>query len=243
MTPLFALLAAIVSAAFSGVVLARFLHSRQPAFAAWAVGLMIFAAAASFQAVGEAQGFSAATFRGFYLLGGVLGVVYLALGTIFLLAPRRVAYAVTAVLAVITLASVWSALTVAVNEKALATSAGVLGEAIERGTLLHVAAVVLNIVGSLVLIGGSAWSAWRFVRRSAPLDRVVCNVLLTAGAFVIAAGFSAAKVAGSGLDVLGLYELIGIGVMFSGFLALGRIRQRAAQPSTLRSANPPEGVR
>jgi tRNA A-37 threonylcarbamoyl transferase component Bud32 len=48
------------------------------------------------------------------------------------------------------------------------------------------------------------------------------NVLLTAGAFVIAAGFSAAKLAGGALDTLGLYEAIGIAVMFAGFLSIGR---------------------
>ncbi len=53
---------------------------------------------------------------------------------------------------------------------------------------------------------------------------MICNVLLTAGAFVIAAGFSAAKIAGGSLDTLGVYEAIGIAVMFAGFLSIGRFR-------------------
>jgi len=89
----FAAVASGLSAAFAVVVFLRFLRSRRPAFAAWTLGLLIFAGAAAFQAAGETGGWSPAVFRGFYLLGGVLGVIYLALGTVFLLAPRRVAWA------------------------------------------------------------------------------------------------------------------------------------------------------
>jgi hypothetical protein len=84
--------------------------------------------------------------------------------------------------------------------------------------------VVLNIAGTAVLAGGSAWSAWRLHRDRAGLDRVLCNVLLTAGALLIAAGFSAAKTVGSTLQTLGGYETAGMAVMFAGFLSLGRAR-------------------
>ena len=63
------------------------------------IGLFILALAAMFQAVGEARGFGQVTFRGFYLFGGVLGVIYLGLGTLFLLAPARVAWTCAAVIA------------------------------------------------------------------------------------------------------------------------------------------------
>ena len=99
----FAAVASGLSAAFAVVVFFRFRRSRRPAFAAWTLGLLIFAGASAFQAAGETGGWSPAVFRGFYLLGGVLGVIYLALGTIFLLAPRRVAWACAGLLAAITL--------------------------------------------------------------------------------------------------------------------------------------------
>ena len=61
------------------------------------------------------------------------------------------------------------------------------------------------------------------------IDRVICNVLLTAGALIIAVGFSAAKTVGIGnLDVLGAYEAAGIAIMFGGFLALGKVGVRRA---------------
>ena len=99
-----------------------------------------------------------------------------------------------------------------------------LGDAIAHGSPLQLGAVILNILGTVILVGGSGWSAYRLLRHRGGVDRVICNVLLTAGAFVIAAGFSAAKIAGGSLDTLGVYEAIGIAVMFAGFLSIGRFR-------------------
>lgn len=221
------------------MVLSRWQRTRRPAFAAWGAGLLIFAAAALTQALGESRGFSVPLFRAFYLLGGVLGVIYLALGTVFLLAPPRVARISAAALLVLTAVLAVDVAFVPVDAARLRTSAGVLGEAVTgHGNPVYVAAVVFNIVGTLVLCGGSAWSAWRFARTRAGLDRVVCNVLLTAGALLIAAGFSAAKAVGGTVATLGVYEAVGIAVMFAGFLALGRVGRSAPHRATLAEDGP-----
>jgi len=226
-----AVLASVVAAAFALVVAGRWAQSRRPAFAVWTIGLLVFSAAAAFQAAGEARGFTAVTFRGFYLLGGVLGVIYLALGTVFLMAPRRVAWWCAAVLAAVTAGLAIDAALIPVDDSQLSTAAGVLGGAIQHGTPLYVGVVFLNITGTAILVAGSAWSALRFARERSGIDRAVCNVLLTVGALVIAAGFSAAKTVGiSSLDDLGAYEAAGMAVMFAGFLSLGRV----GRPGTAR---------
>lgn len=232
-----AALAAVLSLLFAGVVGVRWLGSRRPAFAAWSIGLLIFAGAAGTQSLGEDGGFNAALFRIFYLLGGVLGVIYLALGTVYLLAPRRIGHICAALLGLLTVLVGIDAFLVPVDPAALGTPAGILGDAYAtKATPIHLAAVLFNIAGSLVLVGGSAWSAWRLARDRAGLDRVVCNILLTVGAFVIAAGFSAAKVTHGSLDTLGAYESVGIAVMFAGFLSLGRLGRAAPGKSTLASS-------
>jgi hypothetical protein len=116
---------------------------------------------------------------------------------------------------------------VPVDAAKLTTTAGVLGGAlVGHGTPLFVAAVIFNILGTVVLVGGSAYSAVRFIQSRAGADRVICNVLLTAGALVVALGFSLAKTVGGSLTQLGIAESIGIAVMFAGFLSLGRVGVR-----------------
>ena len=227
----FSALAALLAALFTADVGRRWLRSRRPAFAAWAAGLAIFAAAAAVQAAGEARGFGPGLFRAFYLLGGILGVAYLGLGTVLLLAPARWGRVAAATLLGLTLLAAVVVALAPVDAGRLHTSAGVLGDALSGRPAVptRALAVVLNIAGTIALVGGSAWSALRFVRTRAGLDRVLCNVLLTAGALVVAAGLSAGRLApdaAGGLSTLGAYEAVGIALMFAGFLTLGRVGAR-----------------
>ncbi|MGC1185317.1 MAG: hypothetical protein WBA31_09235 [Candidatus Dormiibacterota bacterium] len=230
-----AVVACLLGAAFSAFVWSRWWRSRRPAFAAWGTGLAIFAAAAFTQALGQSYGFSVPLFRAFYLLGGVLGVIYLALGTGFLLAPVRLVRVCAGVLVGLTLVLAVDAAVVPVDAAKLTTSAGVLGGAlVSHGTPLFVAAVTFNILGTLILAGGSAYSALRFIQSRASFDRVLCNVLLTVGALLVALGFSLAKTVGGSLGELGVFESVGAAIMFAGFLSLGRFgATEAARPEKL----------
>ncbi len=240
-------LAALLSFAFALVVAARWLRSHRPWFAFWSLGLLIFAAAAAAQSLGETQGFQdhVLLFRLFYLLGGDLGVIYLALGTLYLLVPRRVADLCALFLAVLTAVLAVDALVAPVSTAGLATPCGAFRGAFGSLAPVALAALIFNVVGTVVFAGGAAWSGWHFLREGTHLDRIVCNVLFTAGALVVAAGFSAAKISTatghctvSSLDYLGGYEAVGMAVMFAGFLALGGLRLRSPGRSNL----PREGV-
>lgn len=232
-------LAALLSLVFALTVGARWITRRRLPFACWGVGLLIFAAAAAAQSFGESHGFAdhVTVYRLFYLLGGALGVVYLALGTLYLMAPRRVAHAFALVLAAFTVVVAIDAFAAPIDPAKLTTAAGILGAAYRNAIPLQVAVVTFNIVGTVIFAGGAAWSGWRFIRRRAGLERIVSNVLLTAGALVVAAGFSAAKAAGAtSIDPLGGYEAVGVALMFAGFLAVFPVRATVSRESNLPSA-------
>ena len=228
---LLSVLAAVLSAAFAVVVGRSWVRTGRSAFLCWAAGLLIFSAAAVAQAVGQARGFDETTFRVFYLLGGILGVAYLALGTVHLMAPAGWARGATIGLLVLSVVAAVAVALAPVDTSQLGTSKGVIGDAFTGSStaLVRGLAAVLNAVGTLILVGGSGWSAWRFWRERRGIDRVVCNVLLTAGALVVALGLTVARLVGDaagGIAALGAFEAAGIGIMFAGFLSLGRVGVR-----------------
>lgn len=81
-------------------------------------------------------------------------------------------------------------------------------------------AALVNIVGSLVLIGGALQSAYSAWRRGGAASRLMANVLIALGAFIVAGA--------STLTRFHVYELfyvgqaVGVLVMFSGFLSAQR---------------------
>jgi len=90
--------------------------------------------------------------------------IYLALGTLYLLVPRRVADLSAVVVAALTAVVAVDAFMAPVNAASLATPCGVFGGAFSSVAPVALAAVVFNIVGTVVFAGGAAWSGWRFLR-------------------------------------------------------------------------------
>jgi hypothetical protein len=91
--------------------------------------------------------------------------------------------------------------------------------------------LVVNLGGSLLLVGGAAWSAWRAARAGAPRNRVTGLALIAAGAFIVAGGHSFAQSRGVYL-AQPLSEAIGIVVMFAGYLVIEARREPARAPQT-----------
>src|SRR5437867_9786788 len=94
----FPLAAALIAAAFAGVLWWRFASTRHPHQAVWAVALAMYATASFAMFLGVLSGWTTAEFRLYWLFGATLTVAYLATGEIYLLARRSVANAVLIVL-------------------------------------------------------------------------------------------------------------------------------------------------
>jgi hypothetical protein len=86
-----AFLATAVATLFAQATLVRFTRHHRPAERAWTIALALFALASAALATGVSTGWDDGTFRVFYLLGAVLSVPWLALGTVHLLARPAVA--------------------------------------------------------------------------------------------------------------------------------------------------------
>jgi len=230
------LAATLISAAFAITLWMQYRSKPRAYLAAWSVALAVYAVAASTEVLGAAGGWNPDLYRLYYYFGGITVVGVLALGTVFLLAPRfgRAALLVVVILAGIGLAGIIGArLQVSLLQTHEVPSVDTIR--LEHGLFNVVAlltAALLNIVGSVVLIGGALWSAYAAWRRGAAGSRLAANVLIAGGAFIVAGA--------STLTRFHVYELFYVGqafgvlVMFSGFLAA----QRAPRPATTLKAVP-----
>jgi hypothetical protein len=84
--------------------------------------------------------------------------------------------------------------------------------------------LITNLGGSLLLVGGAAYSAWKAARAGAQRNRVLGLAILAAGAFIVAGGHSYAQSKGVYI-VQPLSEAVGIVAMFTGFLVIEARRE------------------
>ena len=226
----FPLAAALVSGYFSWLLGVQFSSRRRPNVLAWAIALGMFSLASAAAAFGGVVGWSPITFRTYYLFGAVLNVPALALGTLYLLAPRRFAHGAALFLIVCSVAAAF------IVFNAELTMGGLETGGIPRGSEVLSEEVRLlsryfSIIGFLVVVGGALWSAVRLVRLHQPnLKRLaVANLLIALGTTVVALASEMARIATGSVEdlVFAVGLFVGVSVMFLGFL-----KTRPPQPSS-----------
>ncbi len=205
------LVTTLVSGAFAVAVAMEYARKRRPPQLAWAIGLLLFSVAAFMGFLARTGGATDLEYRLFYLFGAIANVAWLALGTVLIVAPR---YGRMALASVVALSAV-AAYAVFAYPVDIAVAVDT-GKGYPDGSLPRILAAIGSGVGSLVLIGGALWSAWVFLRRRDQGRRALANAIIAVGVFIAAAGGTAAFTGASG--ILELTNLIGVSVMFVGFL-------------------------
>ena len=206
---------AIVALVFAVVVVRQYREHRKTYQLMWAAGFAMFAVAAFAGYLARSGTTTDTEYRLFYLFGAILNVAWLSLGTLYLLAPRR--WADIALVAVVALSLVAAYAVTAVAVDLGAATAG--RPAYPNGSLARTLALIGSGLGSVVLIGGALWSAWTFLRRRHNGRRALANAIIAVGVFIVAFGGTAAFTGIGG--ILELTNLVGLSVMFAGFLLIG----------------------
>ncbi|MEI7546594.1 MAG: hypothetical protein WCK21_00845 [Actinomycetota bacterium] len=227
--------AMLVAIAFCLSTLDRWLRRRRPHELAWAVSLALFALGSGALWWAEADRWSLAPFRVFYLAGAVLNVPWLALGTVYLLAGPAVGDRVRTWLVLI---SGFAAGIVLFAPTRTGVSGGELPTGKDVfGAAPRVLAAVGSGVAALVIVAGALWSAWRVWRGrlpslgtartiTAPGRLAVGNVLIAAGTLILSASGSLAGRLGKD-RAFAVTLLAGITVLFTGFLVASTGSRRA----------------
>jgi hypothetical protein len=219
----FPLVAAVLALACCVAVARDYLAHPKPDKVTWSVAFAMFAIAAGAEVVGSVAGWSAWLARVYYVLGPTLVVGYLALGELYLLMRRSWADRVAGVLVGLTALAV-----------ALVWRAPIEGDlkqdgwqALERGPGLVAVAVGINALGTLILLGGLLYSAWRFKRHGVMRNRMLGCLLIAGGTLAVASGGTLTRLGSQ--QYLYIAMALGTALIFVGYL---RARQPDVHPAT-----------
>jgi hypothetical protein len=219
---IFPLLAGLVALAFAAVLSMRFVRGPRPYQAAWIVALLMYAIASFALFLGVLDGWSTGEYRLYWLFGAILNVPWLAMGEGYLLIRNRTVTMVLLVLLLFATAfAVARVRTGIVDPSALDKDLPLGKDVWALDPLPYRLSQLYAYPAYLLLLAGTAWSAWRMRGAPALRNRMVGTALVAVGATIVAI----ASGIGAGLDVVPLFSiglLAGIAVMFRGFLVASR---------------------
>jgi hypothetical protein len=215
--------ATLVAAAFTVAIGDRWATRRRPHELAWTVSLALFTFASAALWIGVATGWTAGSFRAFYLFGAILNVPWLALGSVLLLNGGERA---AGLLRGFGLGSAFIAgLMIYAPLKAKVPSDDLPVGKDLFGVVPRVLAAAGSGVAATVIVVLALWSAWRLWRGRRVLTvgsvssgrLVLGNVLIALGTFVLSASGTVAGRLGK-TNAFAITLALGIVVLFAGFV-------------------------
>lgn len=215
------ILSTIITFVFAVAVFNRYRQRKGTHLLLWGIGLVFFGLGTLTEVILSFI-FSELALKVWYLTGAMLTAAWLGQGTVHLLVRKRgVASTLTVVLAVVSILAavlVFAApLTPAAAEYNPAEPASAqYKEIMTRSGLIILLTILLNLYGTVTLVGGALYSAFLFWRKKVLFNRMLGNILIAAGALMPAIGGTFVK---AGLvDWLYLSEFIGVILMYIGFI-------------------------
>ena len=225
----------LISFIFAFFVLRRYTARRGPHLLLWGIGMIFYGIGGFCEGYYGALGWNPLVFRLWYLFGALLVAAWLGQGTVYLLARRKWAHALMALLALGSLYGLIRVFGAQLDPSLMTTS-------LHTGSELSGHAIVtpgvrtltpfFNLYGTVTLVGGAAWSVWIFWRKRILLHRTIGNILIAVGATLPAFGGIFSRM-GLG-NALYVSELLGAVLMFIGFLRA--ITPMGSQPPSSKAA-------
>lgn len=230
LAPLLSALTLVLSLGFAALVLRRWRAARKAHQLLWGLSLLLFALASALEVQGGLAGWDGAGYKAYFVVTAVM-VGLMAAGTGHLLS-RRLGMAFTAYVAVLAQALLIFAFFQPADAARLA-AAGAQGEVPTRVLggvgLLH---AMLDVPAALLLIGG-AWKGWQATKAPHTL-LIAAGAVAFTGIHSLASGAQTGAVALSAADVFSAGSLVGLVLLFAGY-----VKSREAPP---RAPGGPEEV-
>lgn len=212
-------LSTLVTFAFTVAVYTRYRQRGGIHLLLWSLGLLFYGLGTLSEVILSLT-FNLFVLKLWYIMGAMLTAAWLGMGSVHLLVRKgNTAMILTWVLAAVSLVAallVFTAPATGGVYDIASPASEQYKEFFARGGFIILLTILLNIYGTLTLVGGALYSAFLFWRKSILVNRLFGNILIAAGALSPAMGGSLLK---AGLtDMLYLSELIGAILMYIGFV-------------------------
>ena len=207
------LVSSLIAFACAAVVGRDLIRKPKPDRATWLVAFLLFGLAAGAEVIGEASGWTEMLVRIYYVSGAVLVVGFLALGQLYLTAPKRIggfAPGIALLMTAVAVSTVWGA---SIDSARLADDGW---HALNKTTGLSILTIGINAIGTLILLGGLVWSAYRFRTLGTMRNRMMGCLLIAGGTMTVAAGGTLTRLGSE--QYLYIAMSIGISLIFCGYL-------------------------
>ncbi len=212
-------LSTIITFAFVVAVYNRYRQRGGIHLLLWAVGVLLYGLGTLSEVILSLT-FNVFVLKIWYLTGAMLTAAWLGMGTVHLLIRKgRAAQILTWILAAVSalaLFLVLSAPALSGNYDVTHPASEQYKDILTRAGITILLTILLNVYGTLTLVGGAIYSAFLFWRKKILANRMFGNILIAAGALSPAMGGSLLK---AGLaDLLYISEFVGAILMYTGFI-------------------------
>jgi hypothetical protein len=179
----------------------------------WGLGTATYAAGTITESLTTLIGWHEPLFRMWYITGALLGGAPLAQGTVYLLLSRRAANRLT--IALVTLISVASVCVLLSPVRADLVEGHRLTGAVLGWQWVRAFSPFINTYAFVFLVGGAAWSSWRYARNRDTAYRALGNAFIAAGSLL--PGIGGAFTRFGHTEVLYVTEFLGLCLLWVGY--------------------------
>ncbi len=228
----------LVTGLFAGVVLRQYLRRHRQYQLYWSIALcMAFLATLAYVLmllIQPTTPVGTLFFRVYYILGAELMPSWLGLGSIALVTSQRVTRICALVLSILSVLAAVLILVATIDMQKLGQIAGTPGTGILQTGPWLITTITLNTLGVIAIAGVAIYSGWKLLLRQAsvagfrPVNLLWANVLILAGALLIAVAGTLARFFGVE-NTFWLVMAVGWMVFFVGVLLTSR-RSRPVIP-------------
>jgi RimJ/RimL family protein N-acetyltransferase len=228
----FPFLATVISLACAIVATRRYVARHRAYELSWAIAFGFFALGAGAATLGYLIGWTPLLVRLFYASGAILTTAFLGFGSLYLLLGSRLDRWGPGAIMIVTAFTFASVFNTTVDPARLGEAWYALQTA---GTPTRVLAIVANVFGATVVVGGALYSVSVGLKRGMPRDRAFGVLLIAIGTLVVASGSSLIRLTG---DTAFLFVAMapGVAIIMGGYLLANRAPRLQPSPAVVAPA-------